>query len=224
MFQWLRRQREEWQQRYLQNTPGKNPVDAHSVRFCVIDTETTGFDIHKDRILSVAVAIMENDLLRVDRIRHWMVFQTAASLNEAVKVHGILPSESQMGVSEAQMLRELIPLLNGSILVGHHITFDASMINLALERHFAFSLRNRFIDTAQLAMSEIDAFKKTSYSNQRPPNLDEVCLQLNIEPLERHTAVGDVFTTAQVFLNLKGKMQHRMGPKFSLRKLPMAKA
>jgi DNA polymerase-3 subunit epsilon len=174
-------------------------------------------------MLSVAVATIEHQQLRIDRLWNRIVFQRHAAVNDAVKVHGILPSESSHGIAESAMLEELLPLLTGAIVVGHHVRFDAAMLHAAMERHFGLRFRNRLLDTGDLAMAELDAFKKSAYSNQRPPSLDEVCQQLEIDPVDRHTALGDAFTTAQVFLYLRGRMQQRLQQGFQRRHLPLGK-
>lgn len=223
MFSFLNSKRPLWQREYIERTPVKLPVNEADLVYTVMDLETTGFDLLKDRILSVAVVQVQGNGLRANQIRDWIVYQKKPQVNEAMKIHGILPSETIEGESEPLMLEELIPLMKGTIVVGHHIQFDAAMINRSMERNFGLHFRNRLIDTANLAMSELDAFKKSGYSNQRPPNLDEVCQQLGINPVERHTAIGDAFTTSQVFLYLKGKLQQRMKDRFSPKSLPISK-
>ncbi len=223
MWHWMQKQRPEWQQTYRRQPRIPRNQPESQLRYSVVDVETTGFDLRKDRILSIAVATIEDQQLRVDRLWNRIVFQENAAINDAVKVHGILPSESSHGISEAEMIEQLVQKLTGTVVVGHHIRFDATMLNAAMERHFGLRFRNRMIDTGDLAMAEIDAFKKSAYTNQRPPSLDEVCQQLEINPVDRHTALGDAFTTAQVFLYLRGRMQQRLKERFALKHLPLGR-
>ncbi len=223
MFGIFKKPRPDWLTAYKEQTPGKLPQSESDVVYSVLDLETTGFEPLIDRILSVAIARIHGDQLKTNEIEEWVVFQQSAEVNEAVKVHGILPSETQNGVSESLMLEELLRRIKGTIVVGHHIHFDARMLNVAMERHFGIPFRNRILDTATMARSELDAFKKSGYSNQRPPNLDEVCQQLGINPIDRHTAIGDVFTTSQVFLYLKGKQRQRLKERFTVKSLPFDK-
>lgn len=176
-------------------------------RFVVIDIETTGFDIARDRILSVAVFPIHGDHLPVAQSRSWLIRQSDAPLTPAVAVHGILPRETAEGTAEASMLRELLPVLSGAVVVGHHVRFDAEMLHAALARHFQAAWRNPLVDTAQLAMGTLEPFRKSGYANQRPPSLDEVCAHCGIEALGRHTAAGDAFTTAELFLLLIARLR-----------------
>lgn len=185
----------------------KTPVKE--LRFAVLDTETSGFEIGKDRILSISLFEIINRQIDLSLSRKWIVFQPGTALTAATAVHGILPCETQRGIQEKQVIEELLPLLAGAIVVGHHIRFDAAMLNEAMMRNFKTKFCNRIIDTASMAMSELIPFHRTGYANQRPPALDEVCSQLNLPVVARHTAEGDAFLAAQVFLLLCGKIRRR---------------
>ena len=190
----------------------------------ILDLETTGFHLHKDRILSIAITIVEDGQFQMQTFQSWYVYQDSNKANEATKIHGILPSQTKGGIPEKQMLETLIPLLMGTVIVGHHISFDAAMLNIALERHFSISLKNQLLDTAYFASKELEAFRETGYINQRPPSMEDVCAQLNIPMAERHTADGDVFTTAQIFLILRGRLKRRLKRPLLLRDFPLKKA
>lgn len=199
--------------------PGKTPLNE--TRLVVLDTETSGFKIAADRILSVAAFEISNGVIDLSVGRKWLVFQPLSRPGPATAIHGILPSETQKGIPEKQMLEELIPMLTGAIVIGHHIRFDAAMLNAAMMRNLKMKFCNRIIDTAHLAMRELVSFHKTGYANQRPPSLDEVCSQLDLPLVARHTAEGDAFLTAQVFLFLCGKIRRRLRRPLHLRDLPV---
>lgn len=190
------------------------------LRIVVLDAETSGFQAGIDRMLSLSVLPVLGSRIRVPAMRSWMIYQPDAAVNPATLVHGILPSETAAGRPEAEVLREVAPVLSGAVLVGHHISFDLRMLNAALERNFGMKLRNVAVDTAMMAMSQLEAFHRTGYANQRPPSLEEVCSQLEIDMVERHTAAGDAFTTAQVWLQLLGLQRERTRREVELRDVP----
>lgn len=200
----------------------KDPVSG--LKIVVLDTETTGFHIERDRILSVAVARIENWSLSLESMRTWIVRQTALQLNDAVAIHGITPSQSAAGVPEGEVVRELAPVFSGAVLVGHHISFDVAMLNQAFRGYLGTGLYNYAVDTATLAMAELEAFRKTGYANQRPPGLEEICTHCGIPMMERHTAEGDVFTTAELFLLLCARRRKRLGRPLEWRDLPSVRS
>jgi DNA polymerase-3 subunit epsilon len=138
-----------------------------------------------------------------------MVFQPEVAVNDAAAVHCILPSDTRSGLPEPLVIEQLLPDLQGSILVGHHVQFDAALLDEALRKRFQVRLRNPIVDTAKLAMIAIDAFAKTGYPGQRPPTFDEVCTHVGLEMIDRHTAAGDAFTTAELFLLLCARLRQR---------------
>jgi len=210
---------------YLERTrhKPKRKTQLRSLTPVVLDAETTGFDVGIDRLLSIATVEVQDREMVVESSRQWLVYQSEAAANEAVSVHGILPSETASGRPEREVMAELLPLLAGRLIVGHHIGFDMKMLSHAAHAHFRIRLHNMVVDTALLAMQEMEAFKQTGYPNQRPPSLDDVCSQLNIPAHERHTAGGDAFTTAEVFLILCGRLRQRLGRPVELRDLGSAR-
>lgn len=180
-------------------------------RLVALDLETSGFKVGSDLVLSVGAVVFECEEIQLTGISHWIVLHERTPVNEATAVHGILPSQSGRGEPEGAILESLLGVLEGAMIVGHHVGFDAAMLDHALQRIFGIKLRNPLIDTAHLVMRNVDAFHRTRYSNQRPPTLDEVCTKLGIPITDRHTAAGDAFTTAQLFMFLCAKMRQKLG-------------
>lgn len=194
------------------------------MRWAVLDLETTGFNVHKDRILSAAVTVIEDGQFQMKNFKSWYVFQSLNQVNEATKVHGILPAQIEAGIPEKQWLEDIISLLTGTVIVGHHVAFDAAMLHVACKRNFSIPLLNQILDTSSFASRELEAFQQTGYSNQQAPSMEDVCALLNIPMAERHTAVGDVFTTAQIFLILRGHLKRRLKRELALKDFPIMKS
>jgi len=173
---------------------------AGSVRFVVLDSETTGLDPQKDRLITIgAVAVIGGEILLDD------VFDALLEVSynsSAVTVHGITRQESLAGITEPEALQRFLAYLKDGVIVGHHIGHDVATLNAGYQRHGGFSLENRSLDTMDLALNlehdgafpGSDAFSDFS--------LDGLCNLFGVIPHDRHTASGDAFMTAQVFLRL----------------------
>src|SRR5690554_5771091 len=74
----------------------------------VLDAETSGFRIETDRVLSLAALRIERGQTLIGSLRHWLVYQDKAAFNDAVAVHGILPSQTAEGRPEDEVIRELL--------------------------------------------------------------------------------------------------------------------
>jgi DNA polymerase III subunit epsilon len=221
-----RKAREPFIKEYLAATPKRiaEKLPVADLRFAILDAETTGFDVSKDRMLSLAVVEVKSGRIGVATMSACVIYQNTVPATSAVAVHGILPADTARGRREEDVLRDLLQRLRGAIIVGHHVGFDVAMINAGLKRHFGITLRNPLLDTALFAMKTIDAFGKTGYPGQSAPTLEEVCAQCGITPVERHTAEGDAFTTAVLFVTLCTRLQRKLGRPPRAGDLPLARS
>ena len=93
-----------------------------SVRFVVLDSETTGLDPRKDRIITIGAVVVENNEIRLDDS-----FEALLKVDvntSAVTVHGITREESSRGLDEPEALEQFLPYLKDGVIVGHHIAHD----------------------------------------------------------------------------------------------------
>jgi len=209
----------------------RNSLDAFSCRrsraeqgpVIVLDTETSGFQVGKDRILSAAAILIEEGCIQLEGSRAWMVRQEDVEFTESSTVHGLVPADIEGGLSEEEFLGELLPMLHARVVIGHHAAFDVRMLDEAMRRNLGQKWRNPYIDTAQMASHELPAFHRTGYANQPDPSLDDVCSELSLYPMERHSAWGDAFTTAEIYLILCARMRQRIRRQVEFRDLPLGK-
>ena len=173
-------------------------IDA--VRFIVLDSETTGLNPRVDRLITIgAVAVQNSEILVEDSFDALIKIDRNT---EAVTVHGVTRDQSLRGVDEAVALEQFLDYLKDGVIVGHHIGHDISTIDAALERHWGMQLLNRSLDTMDLTLH----LERDGAFAGRPPirqfTLDGLCAMFGVIPHDRHTASGDAFITAQVFLRL----------------------
>jgi DNA polymerase-3 subunit epsilon len=189
--------------RYRQwfNATWSDDTAIDNVRFVVLDTETTGLNPHTDRIITIgAVAVQNGDILLDDSFEALIKMTQNSS---SVTVHGVTRDESRAGIDEPEALERFLEYLKDGVIVGHHIGHDIATFDEAYERHWGFRLFNRALDTMNLALH----FDKAGAFSGRPPikrfTLDALCDVFGVIPHDRHTASGDAFITAQVFLRLR---------------------
>ena len=189
---------EDYLRRFDQSFTDETSLDV--VRFVVLDSETTGLDPRKDRLITIgAVAVVGGEILLDDVFD--ALLQVAYN-SAAVTVHGVTREESLGGMTEAEALEGFLAYLKDGVIVGHHIGHDVATLNAGYERHWGFSLKNRSLDTMGLTLNlERDgAFQGRDCISDF--SLDGLCGMFGVIPHDRHTASGDAFMTAQVFLRL----------------------
>jgi len=102
------------------------------VRFVVLDTEATGLDTKRDRIITIgAVAVRADEIDLADAFEAMLKI---AHNQSAVTVHGITRDEAQDGMDEREALAAFLGYLGDGVIVGHHIGFDIEMLNQACQR------------------------------------------------------------------------------------------
>ena len=176
----------------------ETPID--DVRFVVVDTETTGLNPRTDRIITIgAVAVESGEIVLEDSFSALIALERNT---EAVTVHGITRDASRGGLAEPDALAAFLTYLRDGVIVGHHIGHDIATFDAGYERHWNLSLQNRNLDTMDLTLH----LERDGAFAGRPPirrfTLDALCAMFDITPHDRHTANGDAFITAQVFLRL----------------------
>lgn len=190
--------KKKFQARKIKNMP------LEDLRFVVFDTETTGFDVQNDRMLSIGAIGITGNVVDVHDSYEVFIKQDRFSA-ESVPVHGILKEGRHPRIEEAEAVKGFLKFIDNSVLIGHHVGYDLAMMNNALKRLNAPKLKNKALDTGLL-------YKKTIHevnilNRDKQYSLDELCADLKIDKADRHKAAGDAFITALAFLKIRGRLQ-----------------
>ncbi len=174
-------------------------------RFVALDTEATGLDIKKDRILSVGAIAIKGNTVSVSDSLEFYVKQDHYD-PKSTPIHGILKKGAFDKISELDAIQHLLDFIGTDIIVGHHIGFDIAMINKMLQRHYLGKLKNKVLDTGTL-------YKRLQHPvNRMQPHqgysLDQLSEALKIPLYDRHTASGDAMITALAFIKIAAKLTH----------------
>jgi DNA polymerase-3 subunit epsilon len=200
LFDWFKKDTKvypEFWKSYLScfDSKVKNDLERRLVAF---DTETTGLNYRTDVVLSIgAVGIYENTISVNDYLELFLTQDIFKK--ETVPIHGILKEGKEVKIAETEAIMEFLAFIKDAVLVGHHVSFDVKMINEALKRMGLGKLKNRSIDTDMM----FQKFK--GLQEDQHTGLDELCGIFKIQKSDRHTAIGDAYLTALVFLRLKNK-------------------
>ncbi len=190
---------------YLACFENKNETPIQETRFVAFDTETTGFNIKEDRILSIGAVSFKNKIIQVNTSLE-LYLQQEIFKPETVKIHGLMKTGMLEKVSELEAIKAFLLYVKNDVLIAHHANFDKNMMNDMLLRHGLGKLKNNFIDTGYL-------YKKSKHiiyqENLKPHSLDELCKELNVPMVDRHTATGDALITALVFLKILARLDKR---------------
>ena len=195
MLDWLKINKDypEFWKNYLHSFENK------SKRFVVFSTETSGLDSEKDVILSIGAIGIEEEKIIVKDSFDITILQDKFNPEIAIK-NGIL-NTSEEKITQEEAIATFINYLKNATLIGHRIHFDIAMINHALEKLHVGKLKNEALDV------EIMYQKWQQLPEDKLFSIDELATTFKISKSDRHTASGDAYITALIFLKLKQRLK-----------------
>ncbi len=174
------------------------------MRKLILDTETTGLDYQKDRIIELAcLEVIDNEY--TDRKFHQYYNPDGVVISEqSEEIHGLSNSFLRKFDSFDESLDDFINFVGDAELVVHNAQFDISMINNALKRKNRTEIgMDRVLCTLEMAKKKFPGSKN---------NLNALCRRFNIslESREKHGALTDCFLLLSVFIELLGGKQEKL--------------
>ncbi|MHA7829981.1 MAG: 3'-5' exonuclease [Flagellimonas sp.] len=191
---------------YEEHFKEKLPEDIHENTFVVLDSETTGFSLTKDRMLCIgALKLSDNNIVVKDSFEVYI--QQEHYDSDSAEIHGILKKSKKDCLTELEALKQFLVYVQNHILVGHHVLFDINMINAALKRNGLPKLKNKTLDTESLYVRTL--LISTVVQKKERYSLDDLAKRFSISCKDRHTALGDAFITAIAFLRIIEKLKSK---------------
>jgi DNA polymerase III subunit epsilon len=121
---------------------------------------------------------------------------------DALTVHGLRAADLAGAPPIDDVLEDLIDLLSDRILVAHAAWVERAFLDRAL-RPRGLRTARAVVDTAAL----LRACRLAESDGGTEPNLETAVRRLNLPVYTPHHALGDAFTTAQLFLALATRLE-----------------
>ncbi len=162
-------------------------------RYVVVDVETSGLNMKKDRLISIGAIGLVAGRLDFNDAFQVVLRQDQVSDLDNILLHGIGGSQQSEGVEPAEALLAFLRYIGKSQLVAYNAFFDQAMIDKAMLEYLGMELGLTWIDLAWV-LPDFFSFR----SDVRVP-LDEWLNLFKIENILRHNAVSDAYATAKLF-------------------------
>lgn len=161
-------------------------------RYVVVDVESSGLDLKRDRLISIgAVAIVGGRLDFSDAFQV-ILRQVQVSTNANILIHGIGGSAQSEGVDPVEALLAFLQYVGKAPLVAYHAFFDQTMIGKATREYLGLVPDLPWIDLAWVLP---DLFR---FRGEAHVPLDDWLRHFEIENIQRHNAVSDAYATAKL--------------------------
>lgn len=159
----------------------------------VLDTETTGLDYTREKMVEFAAIRLENGKIKDQ-------FQTLINPEQHIRkssiaIHGITQEMVEDAPTEAQIMPKIMEFIGDYPIVAHNAIFDYCFINEASKRVFDKEITNERIDTQQM-------FKEI-YPELEAHGLNALTEKFKVELVNHHRAMGDTMGLALAYPKLK---------------------
>jgi DNA polymerase III subunit epsilon len=166
---------------------------AHaSCRYVVMDCETTGLDLRRDRLISLGAVGIDRGTIPLADAYGAVLRQSAASADANILIHGIGGEAQRAGRDPAVVLIEFLEFAGKDPVIAFRADFDRAMLVRACRDVLGIDPRLAWIDLAWLLPA---LFRGTACDS-----LDDWLLHFGIDAAARHDAAADAWTTAQLTL------------------------
>jgi DNA polymerase-3 subunit epsilon len=178
------------------------PVDE--ARWVMLDVETSGLDIRRDRLLAIAAIALRVDwstrTLSVDLGDSFevVVRQEETSTKDNILLHGIGAQKQRDGQDPLIALRAFADYAGNAPLLAFHAAFDQAMIGRYAREHLGADLPNPWLD--------IDHLCAVTYEKVRARALDDWMSHFGITCAVRHQAAADTLAECELLQRIWPKV------------------
>ena len=169
-------------------------------RWIVLDVETTGLDMHHDKLLAIAAVALHvaapatPRIVLQDSFEAVLHHESPSADKDNILLHGIGVDAQRSGAPVRAVLTSFEHWLGRSPLLAFHADFDRTMIGRAMKAELQRGLHNRWLDLAPVA--------STLHPDVGARALDDWLEHFGIDCAVRHQAAADTLATAELLLRL----------------------
>lgn len=171
-------------------------------RLVAMDLETTGPNMHADRIISIGGIAVCGRAVRHQDAFEVVVRQERESRHDNILVHQIGGQQQRGGEEPVGALLSFLEYLDGSIAVAFRAEFDATVLRRELHECLGVRASLRFLDLAVVLPALFPGTPNDS--------LDDWAQHFALPPIGRHDAIADAYASAQLLL-LALEQSQRLG-------------
>jgi DNA polymerase III subunit epsilon len=175
-------------------TPEQDDRPLASLAYTVFDTETTGLSPSAgDEIVSIGAVRLVNGRLLAHEVFEQFVDPGRAMTPEATRITGIDSTMLDGQPTLARVLPAFHEFCADTVLIAHNASFDMRFLRLK-EQAAGVHFDQPVLDTLLLSAVIHPDFELHS--------LEAIAARMGVNPIGRHTALGDAIMTGELFLRM----------------------
>ncbi|GLS24306.1 3'-5' exonuclease [Marinibactrum halimedae] len=165
--------------------------------FLVVDTETSSLHPQDGELLSIGWVVIRQGSIQLNSSRHLMI-RPSQSVGDSATIHQLRDCELNEGITEAEMMTQLIDAAQGKILVFHHASLDLRFLNAACQRCLGGPLLLPTLDTLQIEKQRLE--RRNQPIVQNALRLGSCRARYNLPIYPAHNALVDALATAELLI------------------------
>ena len=167
----------------------------------VIDTETTGLDVEKVRIVEIGAVRLDSCAPGSERIYSELVDPGIPIPGSSTEIHGIADSDVDGAPAFPERMAEFAAWAGPTVVTGYSIGFDLAVLKAEHERHGLPWQPPRALDVGHLVDLVAPALPEKS--------LETAAGWLGVELSGRHRALGDARAAAEIYRAIVPKLREK---------------
>ncbi len=166
-----------------------------------IDCETTGLNIAKDDIITIAAVRIKGDRILTSEAFEVLVRPESKIAPDSMKIHQLREADVEQEKPIRKVLRDLLYFIGSRPLVGYYLEFDINMLDKHVLPFIQIGLPNKRIEVSEL-------YYERKYGNAPPgTSIDlrftTILEDLRLPNLGQHNAYNDALMTAMMYVVLR---------------------
>jgi DNA polymerase-3 subunit epsilon/CBS domain-containing protein len=167
----------------------------------VLDTETTGLDVRKDRVIEIAAVWVRAGQVREDEVFSSLINPGVDIAQDSTLIHGISSEDVADAPKFPEVMEQFAAWVGPSVIGGFMTGFDLAILKAEHERHEMKWTQPLALDVRTLA--------KLCAPELPDESLETLAAWLKIEISGRHRALPDAISAAQMFVRLLPRLKER---------------
>lgn len=161
--------------------------DVAQAVFAVLDVETTGLAVHRDRIRELAIVVVDSQGGLLDEYCALLDPKPGSATSAA---NAAAPADHSEQPTFTTIAPHVVRMLDRRVVVGHNIRFDLAFLRRSFECAGLWPPPMTTLDTLQLV--------KALDLGPRSWTLRDCCAAVGLAPAQEHSALQDARQTARL--------------------------
>ena len=183
---------------FLNETFANPKQDVQDCRFISIDLETSGLNPEQDHILSIGFVEIHHQSIDLSTAQHWIIKSDQTLNEDNVVIHTLTDDVVAQGISLAEAMSQLLPILRGKVLLAHHAQVEQGFLSTACQRLYGGALLMPIVDTLAIAKRRLT--RQRDVIPEGSLRLAALREHYHLPRYKAHHALNDAIATAELFL------------------------